>query len=180
MDDAETSSSEPPPRSGDTDDPARSITFDLLDPDGLLSDEQRAAVGELARSALERLEAAGELRARVVNDEAMAEAHARYAGVEGTTDVLTFDLGPNGSVDADLYICVDEARRQAGRLGHAVEHELVLYIIHGLLHCLGHDDLNEEDARRMHAEEDRLLTAIGIGPVFSGAGASARVGESEA
>lgn len=177
MDDTETSSSEPPPRPGDADDPARSITFDLLDPDGLLSARQRSAVDELVRSALDRLDAAGELRARVVNDQTMSEAHARYAGVEGTTDVLTFDLGSGGAVDADLYICVDEARRQAERLGHPVEHELVLYIVHGLLHCLGHDDHDEEDARRMHTEEDRLLTAIGIGPVFGGSGGTARVGE---
>ena len=100
----------------------------------------------------------------------MAGAHQRYAGVSGTTDVLTFDLAESGAgrLDADLLVCFDEAARQAAGRGHDVATELLLYIVHGVLHCLGQDDHDPAAASRMHAEEDRVLEAIGVGRVYGG------------
>lgn len=191
MDTQEPSSAEPPssPASSESDDaPGREPTgqhglgggirhrgprFELVDPDGLLGGGLGARTDAAVRVVLEQIPVAGEVRARVVDDDAMSAAHVEYLDVEGTTDVLTFDMSetaPDGSrvLDADLLICVDEARRQAEQLGHAVEHELALYIVHGVLHCTGYDDLTEDGARAMHAEEDRLLLAAGIGAVFTG------------
>lgn len=170
MDDTETSSSEPP--SGrTTDGPAPPARLELLDPGQRLSPTQHARIARLAHDALRTLRATGEVRALIVDDAHMSRAHARYAGVEGTTDVLTFDLsGGRGPLDADLLVCLDEARRQSASHGHEVEHELLLYILHGVLHCLGHDDHDEDRARRMHEEEDRVLTAIGVGPVYAPGG----------
>jgi probable rRNA maturation factor len=108
-----------------------------------------------------------------VDDAEMAVAHERYSGIPGTTDVLTFDLREPGEsaaepaqMDVDLYVCVDEARRQAAGRGHAVERELLLYIVHGVLHCLGEDDHDDATYARMHAREDEVLQAIGVGRVF--------------
>jgi probable rRNA maturation factor len=78
--------------------------------------------------------------------------------------------GAGGALDADIILCLDEAQRAAARLGHEPERELLLYLIHGLLHCLGHDDHDEPAARRMHETEDRILTAIGVGPTYSAPG----------
>ena len=131
------------------------------------------------REAMAVLEASGEVRVRVVGDEEMAAAHLRWKGVPGTTDVLTFDLGaspdperpdtPEGAsaLDADVLVCADEATRQAKARGHRAEHELLLYIVHAMLHCLGHDDLDETAAARMHAEEDRVLQAVGVGVTYA-------------
>lgn len=170
MDDTEASSSEPPSQDDDASGRERSARFDLIDPGRLLTDTQRAGVNAHAAAALPLLNTHGEARVRVVNDADMADAHQRYAGVPGTTDVLTFNLSENGSIDVDILVCADEARRRADQFGHPVEHELTLYVIHGLLHCLGHDDRTDADAQRMHAEEDRILTAIGVGPVFAARG----------
>ncbi|MBS0190942.1 MAG: rRNA maturation RNase YbeY [Phycisphaerales bacterium] len=126
----------------------------------------------------------GEVRVRVVNDEEMARLHEEYAGVPGTTDVLTFDLSvdEDGSgfapLDVDIEICLDEAERQArarGWTGTAFTtsgapgwwHELLLYGLHGVLHCLGHDDHDPESYRAMHDAEDEILTGIGVGVVFA-------------
>ncbi|MCA9280265.1 MAG: rRNA maturation RNase YbeY, partial [Phycisphaerales bacterium] len=114
----------------------------------------------------------GSVRAKLVADTEMAAAHEQYSNVPGTTDVLTFDMSENDNgacdLDVDLLICVDEACRQVAQRGHPVTHELTLYIVHGVLHCLGFDDHTDEDARAIHAEEDRVLSAIGIGRVYSG------------
>lgn len=178
MSDTESSSSEPPSSSDRAPgDRSPTYAFELCDDAGLLSGTVRARIDTQVRSALDAAGARGDVRVRVVDDTEMARAHEEYLDVEGTTDVLTFDLTggesaapPAGSgepLDVDILICADEAARQAGELGHPVEHEMTLYIVHGVLHCLGFDDITEEGAAAMHTEEDRLLTAAGIGAVFA-------------
>ncbi len=140
---------------------------DVVDGSGRLGPAAVAWLGEKGAAAVSVLGAGGEVRVRVVGDGEMAAAHERFKGEAGTTDVLTFDLaeGP-GPLDADILVCIDEAARQAGARGHSVERELLLYVIHGVLHCLGHDDHEDAAAARMHAEEDRVLEAIGVGAVY--------------
>ncbi len=164
MDDAPTSQPEPP-RSLNR---PPGLGVDVVDATGRLGADRLAWLIDRARQALAPLEAAGEVRVRVVDDAEMAAAHARWAGVEGTTDVLTFDLrdDPAGPLDADVLACLDEAERQAAAHGHAPERELLLYVVHAALHCCGHDDHDEADAARMHALEDDLLERAGVGATF--------------
>lgn len=110
------------------------------------------------------------LAVAVVHDREMAGLHRRHKGIGGTTDVLTFDLRdrPGQPIDADAVVCLDEARRQAMRRGHPVRHELLLYVVHALLHLLGRDDDTAAAAAAMHAEEDRLLSELGVGGVYAG------------
>ena len=104
---------------------------------------------------------------RIVSDTEMVGLHGKYCGLNTITDVLTFpQSAPGAPVLVDIAICVDEASRRAIEIGHPIERELLLYTLHGLLHCTGFDDRTEADHAAMHAEEDRILTAIGIGPVF--------------
>lgn len=150
---------------------------ELIDPDGRVSRAGREWLAEKVGAALKVLDVAPadpvggtpgpSLSVRLVGDVEMSAAHERYKGLAGTTDVLTFDLSDGEGLDADLLVCVDEARRQARARGHEEERELLLYVIHGVLHCLGHDDGDEVAAARMHAEEDRVLTAIGVGVTFA-------------
>ncbi len=129
----------------------------------------------MSRRAAATLEARGEVRVRIVGDDEMDAAHRRYMGVPGTTDVLTFDYAddpePPGSggrtLDADILVCADVAARQASERGGETAAELLLYIVHGMLHCLGHDDHAPEEAAAMHRREDEVLTAIGVGPVYA-------------
>lgn len=128
---------------------------------------------EWATAAAAHLNLSGEVRVRLENDAGMSAVHRRFSGVDGTTDVLTFDLRDAGEaadnparMDVDIHVCVDEARRQAARRGHTLEQELALYIVHGVMHCLGEDDHDDGAYARMHAREDELLAAIGAGRVF--------------
>lgn len=115
---------------------------------------------------------AGEVRVRLVRDGEMAALHERHSGIPGTTDVLTFDLREDPAdvsspFDVDLIVCIDEAERQSSSRSIPVEVEMTLYVIHGLLHVLGHDDHDEDGYREMHAREDRILSAAGLGAIFS-------------
>jgi probable rRNA maturation factor len=122
----------------------------------------------MAGRALGELAGAGHLSAKVVGDSAMAEAHERFSGVGGTTDVLTFDLraSEREALCVDVLVCLDQAERAARARGLAVRSELLLYLVHAMLHCLGHDDHDEAASAAMHAAEDRLLTGLGVGPVY--------------
>jgi probable rRNA maturation factor len=128
-------------------------------------------VGWLETKATSALELLGknlsQLSVRVVDDATMIQLHQDHSNISDTTDVLTFD---NGSTDASIYadiaICCDVAKRALGDRSHNLNEELLLYVVHGILHCIGFDDHDEETHRKIHEEEDRVLTAIGVGPVW--------------
>jgi len=112
----------------------------------------------------------GELSVALVGDRRMSELHEQFMGVAGPTDVLTFplDLDARGRpVSGEVIVCVPEARRQAKARKVPVERELLLYALHGLLHLCGYDDRTDAAFRAMHRAEDRILTQIGVGPVFT-------------
>ncbi|MFO0857592.1 MAG: rRNA maturation RNase YbeY [Phycisphaerales bacterium] len=166
----------------------RPITLELTDATNRLTKAQMNWLAEQCTRALHTLRCAGSLRVRVIDDVEMAKAHEEFAGVPGTTDVLTFDMTDpddadqitkplenlklldqnksQNTVDTDIMICLDEAIRQASQRGYDFPRELLLYVVHGLLHCLGHDDHEEQDAALMHRVEDAVLEAIGVGAVF--------------
>lgn len=98
----------------------------------------------------------------------MARLHADHSGDPTPTDVLTFDLGCDsrrGHIDGEIIVCADVAYAAARRRGALAE--LVLYVVHGVLHLAGHDDHADAAYRRMHRREDEILTALGWGPVFA-------------
>jgi probable rRNA maturation factor len=107
----------------------------------------------------------------LVGDAAMDAAHRRYMSIEGTTDVMSFpahdEADPKAAVEADLFVSTDVARREAGARGHPVEREILLYAVHGTLHACGFRDDTEAAAAAIHAEEDRILAAGGLGSVYA-------------
>jgi probable rRNA maturation factor len=152
---------------------------DLTYADPRLTTAARSWLEAHARRAVAALASSGEVRVRVVGDPEMALANQRFHGQEGPTDVLTFDLSSaragdpadlgrpsSRQLDADILLCAAEAERQAASRSFLPERELLLYLIHGVLHCLGHDDHDPQAAARMHAVEDRVLEFLGVGATF--------------
>ena len=111
--------------------------------------------------------------ALLVGDEAMDAAHRRYMDIAGTTDVMSFpahdESDAQAAVEVDLIVCVDVAAREAAARAHALDREILLYAVHGTLHACGFRDDSEAEAARIHAEEDRILAAAGIGMVYAAA-----------
>lgn len=93
---------------------------------------------------------------RLVTRRESAELNGRYRGREEPTDVLSFPggSGPEGRHLGDIVICPAVARAQARSAGHPPEEELKTLLLHGLLHCLGHD--HETDDGGMERLERRL------------------------
>ncbi len=149
------------------------IQLDVIDATRALTSSDLDSLIELTQRVLAQIPNAGSVRLRVVDDAEMIRAHDRFSGLATTTDVLTFDLAHDQTdfqtktLDTDLIVCLDEARRQSATRPHTAVHELLLYTIHGVLHCLGYDDHDDDAYARMHTREDELLTNAGIGALFS-------------
>lgn len=128
----------------------------------------------LARVAQTVLDAAEwgqwELSLLLCDDAFIAPLNRQWRSKDGPTDVLSFpQIDPAAGVPVepgllgDVVISLDTAQRQADELGHPVEQEVRILLVHGVSHLLGHTHHDTEDTPRMLALEARLLTAIGLG-----------------
>ncbi|HEV7518866.1 MAG TPA: rRNA maturation RNase YbeY [Thermoanaerobaculia bacterium] len=100
--------------------------------------------------------AAVSLGVRFASDREVRRVNRGFRGKDKPTDVLSFP-GPAGDVDGhlgDILISLPTARRQAAAAGHPLERELRILLLHGVLHCLGHD--HETDQGEMERLERRL------------------------
>ena len=127
----------------------------------------RPLLARRARRVLRDVAQAGaELSLALIDDVAMAALNERHRGKRGATDVLSFSLleGAHseyrGALLGDVVIDIEQAARQARRARRALDDELARLTIHGVLHLLGHDHENLDEARRMRAEERRLWQAV--------------------
>jgi len=106
------------------------------------------------------------LSLRITDDAALQALNRDYLGIDAPTDVLSFPAGETDPESGrpylgDIAISYPCARRQAERGGHAVEHELQLLAVHGVLHLLGHDHAAAQDKARMWQAQAEILAAIG-------------------
>jgi len=120
----------------------------------------------LRRDAVRALHLAGfvgSLSLAVVDDRAMRRVNRVFHAADRATDVLAFPLGggPGGAFDAEVVVSADTARREAAKRGVTPAAELMLYVVHGVLHLLGEDDHDPDDARRMHERSLSILAALG-------------------
>ena len=101
----------------------------------------------------------------LVTDSFIRRLNKRYKKRNTATDVLAF---PFEATDAcmrrlsrsymgDIVISLDQAKKNACRFGGSFTHELLLYVIHGVLHILGYDDIQEKDRRIMEEEQSRFF-----------------------
>ena len=86
----------------------------------------------------------------LISDRRMAQLHRRFLQQTGPTDVITFQHG-------EIFVSTETARRQARRFGTSLEHELRLYVSHGLLHLFGFDDKKPAAAAEMKRAQERLV-----------------------
>jgi probable rRNA maturation factor len=110
-----------------------------------------------------------------VSETESARLNQEWLQHEGPTDVITFDYnarpdssrklrkGSRGStvhetsLNGEIFICVEEAVRQAREFKTSWQEELVRYVIHGILHLCGFDDLKPNLRREMKRQENQLV-----------------------
>lgn len=100
---------------------------------------------------------------RFVDEREMVDLNTRFRNVPESTDVLTFPSGLDDPLPlGDLAVCVPYAAAQAENRGVTLENELVALIVHGCLHLIGYDDIEEDDRKAMQAKMNEVGEKIGI------------------
>ena len=99
----------------------------------------------------------------VVDDATIARLHEEFLDEPGPTDVLSFLLEQEGDhLDGEVVASAETALREAPRYGWSPAEELLLYLVHGLLHLAGYDDETAAQQAAMHGREAEILARFGI------------------
>jgi len=111
-----------------------------------------------------------ELSIVLTDDAHIQELNREYRDKDMPTDVLSFGQMEGDSfvspvpVLGDLVISLQTAQRQAEGIGHPLSAEVRILLVHGLLHLLGYDHLEDDERLEMAAAEDALLAALPVVP----------------
>lgn len=103
-----------------------------------------------------------------ISDEEMHKLNKEYRGIDKTTDVLSFALNDNNHINpvinslGDIFISIPKMRSQALEYGHSEKRELSFLTVHGILHLLGYDHMNENDEKVMFGLQKEILRDLGI------------------
>lgn len=104
-----------------------------------------------------------------VGDEEIHEMNREYRGVDRVTDVISFAFEDNNDLVyndirmlGDIFICIPQMKRQATEYGHSEKRELSFLAVHGILHLLGYDHMNEKDEKVMFALQELILDGQNI------------------
>jgi probable rRNA maturation factor len=112
-----------------------------------------------------------EIGIAIVGDAEIRKLNKQFLNRKYAADCLSFDLSDDdteeGAKSFELVVNAEMAVKEADLRGHSSEAELALYITHGLLHNIGFDDSESEQARKMHHTEDEILQQFGYGIVYN-------------
>ncbi len=123
-----------------------------------------------------------EMSLSIVEPEEITKLNKQFRGIDSVTDVLSFptlDLGkaqltpdnyPSDAVNVktgklnigDVIICFERAKEQAENYGHSLKRELCFLALHGMLHLLGYDHVEEADEKEMSTLQEEILTKLHI------------------
>ena len=107
----------------------------------------------------------GEITIRVVAEEESAALNGKFRHKPYPTNVLSFPYeaeAPSEQVLGDLVICAPVVAREATEQNKEPHAHWAHMVVHGVLHLLGHDHIQEEEAERMEAKERQILARLGF------------------
>lgn len=128
--------------------------------------EAEAVALRAARAALG--EDGGGVAILLTDDATVADLNIRFRDKPGPTNVLSFPAPENpeehlGDIALAYGVCAREAEEQDKPFAHHLQH----LVAHGVLHLLGYDHLQDEEAEEMEAQERRILAGLGVPDPYS-------------
>ena len=154
--------------------------FCIYDEDNVLDEDKRIALEKAVEKTLQT-DVTLAVETLAVDGDEIRKLNAETRGVDKVTDVLSFptldgikgkkirkkehpfDIDENGNLlIGSIVVCKARAREQAEEYGHSYERELHYLIVHGIMHCLGYDHIEETDKAEMREKEEAVLAILGI------------------
>lgn len=153
------------------------LNIDFLDETSEVQEAHIELVEKLLQHAaqLEGIEPDAEVSVTFVDNEAIHEINKQYRDKDQPTDVISFAMEELGEGEVaiiaegmprilgDIIISTDRTREQAEEYGHTFERELGFLAVHGFLHLLGYDHMNDEDEKKMFGRQNEILSTFGLG-----------------
>ena len=112
-----------------------------------------------------------ELSITLTDDEHIHALNKKFRNIDRATDVLSFAfresdepeiIGTDFEILGDVIISLERAKVQAADFGHSFLREVIFLEVHGLLHLLGYDHIDDEDRREMEVEQKFVMDKLGI------------------
>ena len=114
-----------------------------------------------------------EVSVTLTNDQKIHELNLQYRGIDRPTDVLSFAFRDSDEPEifsesdqpeilGDIIISIDRAKSQAEEFGHSIRREIVFLTVHGILHLLGYDHMEETERLEMESEQKFMMERLGI------------------
>ncbi|WP_366247180.1 rRNA maturation RNase YbeY [Terribacillus aidingensis] len=122
----------------------------------------------------EKITEEAEMSITFVDNAEIQVINRNYRQKDVPTDVISFAMQEEGEgeqqiigeeipiVYGDIIISVDKAKEQAEEYQHSVDRELGFLALHGFLHLLGYDHMNEADEKKMFGRQEEILNGFGL------------------
>jgi probable rRNA maturation factor len=119
-------------------------------------------IKQVVKEVLGKKSSSAKLSVAFVGNNEIKKLNKKYFNSDDVTDVIAFPLDNyKNTLNGEIVVSVETAVDTAVKENVDVEGEIILYVVHGLLHLLGYSDVNREDAIIMHEKESKILKALG-------------------
>lgn len=107
-----------------------------------------------------------ELTIRLVNSDESRQLNHQYRGKDKATNVLSFPFEVPDGIEldllGDLIICVEIVEQEALEQNKSINDHWAHMVVHGCLHLLGFDHIDDDEAEEMEALETKIMTGLGL------------------
>ena len=129
------------------------------------------ALKRAASMAMTAADQEGEMTLRIVDQNEMQALNARYRDKDAPTNVLSFAQGIRDENDVllmgDVVICADVVAREAAAQGKTLAAHYLHMVVHGTLHLLGYDHIEDAQALVMEQVERDVLARLGLNDPYA-------------
>ena len=129
------------------------------------------AVREALKQSKARVTGAAELSIVLTNDDEQQVLNRDWRGIDKTTNVLSFPqiepFGPVAGILGDIILARETLEREALVEGVSFEDHFTHLVVHGFLHILGYDHMDEDEALAMEGLETQILASLGVADPYA-------------